>query len=474
VGVLCEGSDHYRQLVQDAVADGSLAQTVPLPFRTVPPLYAHDIHDCLVLSMLVYPQQGRRTLEAISPILPGEPVSLTFPDHYPPTYHCRNLARIIADPQAVPMGRYHRYLNGPWTYLGVLLAFARIKTATVVSITVSYGLLGFLALAALRRGWRRRALEQPCARDFGFFTLALSLMLFSGINVFAYSLTLMPADYVVSIFLIFSYFRPLDVMSERRFVMLTTGFGCLTAAFEFMTGGIVVGLTALLTSLALGEAPRAQALFRRALLGGFCFCAAVGICFALKMAVVATLWGPRELTVFGSQLAMRTGASQIVPFMSQKELGLLRRMGLSPSVLEGNRAIATVYAFVRLAYSSFTLAFGSHVLGALLVGGGWVAAVVTNWKGTRSALSLSTRSMSAALLVAALLAPVWYLVFPNHIILHSYFMVRPLAWAPALFLTGLVYRRSVRHSPAIGKVPHGLANLDAGNLVSSRRDSAIE
>lgn len=451
--VLRVAPDHYREVIQSAASNGSLVQTVPLPLGSSSLIYAHESNDCILLRMLVYPRKDAPFLGAISPVLPT--ISGDFArsernasaDGYPPFASCTELSEFMLSPQNFSVIYYHRYLHGPWSYLGLFLAFLSIKSLTVVYVAMSYGLSGFIILLAYLNIRKHRKFGQPFQRDLAFFVLSLTLLLFSGMNVFSYSFTYAPPNLVVWAFLILCYFWPLAAISERRFVVVMIAFGCFTAAFEFMTGGIIIGLTAFLVMLVLGGDQNRNLLFRRAVLGGIVFSLAIGLCFALKMLVVVAVWGRKELAVFQSELALRMGSQHVESYLSPLELRLFERIGVNPSAIERHRAIASIYAFVKLAYSSFVLAFGSHVLGALVIGGGWVAAVVSNWRALVGNRYPSVRPISAILLVAALIAPAWYLVFPNHSIIHSYFMVRPLAWAPGLFFVGFIYRKYSSHLP---------------------------
>jgi hypothetical protein len=99
-------------------------------------------------------------------------------------------------------------------------------------------------------------------------------------------------------------------------------------------------------------------------------------------------------------------------------------------------------------YSAFILGWGSHVLGAAIVVLPvplllWWTYLVVRHRRLRSwPIELP------AIVGAALIPPAWYLVFLNHTILHSSFMVRPLALSAGLVAVAWIYARHLRSATA--------------------------
>jgi hypothetical protein len=94
-----------------------------------------------------------------------------------------------------------------------------------------------------------------------------------------------------------------------------------------------------------------------------------------------------------------------------------------------------------LTYSSFYLGWGSHVLGAAIV------LLPTPLLLAFAVSSLRDRGQTAqsrerlALAAAGMVPVAWYVVFANHTILHSSYMVRPLALNLALCIVSALAGR---------------------------------
>ena len=446
--ILHVGPNHYREVVENAVTKGNFVSELPMPLAYHSPRYAHEVNDCLSLAILVYPRHDPPLIQPISPMVPDRTTSIIsqadlVAKGYPPPGHCSDLYRFLQNPQDVPYsGYYHRYLHGSTAYIGFLLAFLSIRAARLLSVLMSYGFIAFLAIASFLNIRKHRRSGQPFARDLAFFVLALDLILIGGIYPYAWSLTLAPSYCVVFAFLILSYFRPLATIGEREFVVIALAFGCLTIFFELNTGEIAIGLMALLVALALGEATDARLLLRRALLGAGCFCLAVVLCLALKMVVVAAVWGSRELTVFQSNLAIRFGHENLAANLTPKEVRLFSMTHVDPYLLERSRTLASAYTFFKTLYASWGLFYGSLVLAVVVIVTSWTGSIIVNWRAMRSNLPAPERMAFGLLLAAAMVTPAWYLAFPNATILHSSYFSRPLAWIPALFMVGIICRRS--------------------------------
>ncbi len=450
--VLHVGTDHYQKVVRDAAADGSLAKELPLALGHRTPRYAHEVNDCLTFSMLVYPRTERPWVKPISSPVPDRGIAVLPADAllakgYPFPGHCSDLYLYLHRPKDVPFSaHYHRYLHGHYSFIGLLLAFLSLKTATTLCVLLACGLLVFLIFVALLRTRKHRRASQPFGRDLAFAVLALYLLFFSGIYPFAYSLNLADAYLLVWIFLILSYFRPLCRIEERNFVMLALAFGCLTIFIEMNTGEIAIGVIALLLALVFGEATDGKTLVRRGVLGTFSFLLAVVLCLALKMLVVTAIWGRQELAVFQTTLAVRMGSGDIVSNLTPRELYFFTRIGVDPSLVERSRIVSSAYSLFKSFYASFALYYGSAAVGLLVTTTSWLAAIATNWRAMWTDVSPLVRSASALLLAASMVAPVWYVIFPNATTLHTFYFARPLAWMPPIFLLGVIYRWQARTS----------------------------
>src|SRR5262245_5838796 len=85
-----------------------------------------------------------------------------------------------------------------------------------------------------------------------------------------------------------------------------------------------------------------------------------------------------------------------------------------------------------LTYSSFFLGWGSHLLGAAIVLLPTLLLIAFAWTSYRDRRESSLARERLALAAAGTVPVVWYVLFANHTILHSSYMVRPLALNVAL------------------------------------------
>jgi hypothetical protein len=85
-----------------------------------------------------------------------------------------------------------------------------------------------------------------------------------------------------------------------------------------------------------------------------------------------------------------------------------------------------------LIYSAFILGWGSHVLGAAIVIIPVPLLLWLTYRATRHAREKGWPLELLAIFAAALIPIAWYVAFLNHTILHSAFMVRPMALAAGL------------------------------------------
>jgi hypothetical protein len=449
--------EHYRRVTQHAVQSGSLGRVVHLPFARTKDLHPAGGNDCLILGALVVPR-GSPIEAAISPRIAGwgDSPDLTDAPGYPPAGLClmlaatmRTLARHAAPEAFLPPVHYHRYIHGDVTAAALLLGILEFGPATTAMLTACYGLLGLIALLAFRR--LRSALSAERTRAAAFLIIAATLSTCYALPVFGRSFSFAPSDIAIIGFILVAFVRPLGRIPEQRFIIISAAFGSVIAIFEFMTGGIPVGLAMLIALTALGAPPDQSTLWRRVLLGGIAFGAAIVACFAIKLIAVSAVWGTNEVAVFMQQLGLRVDGS-VIAALPASARDALRAYHIEPQWIDANALTRRIFAAAMLAYSSFVLGWGSHVLGAIMV------LLPTPLLVALAAWALRHRDKSTcadrclALACAGLVPVLWYLVFANHAALHSIYMVRPLAVNAAIalimFLPGLRSEWSVRRSVA--------------------------
>jgi hypothetical protein len=145
--------EHYRRAVAEAVASGTLATVMHLPFAPRKDLHVHGGNDCVILGALVIPR-GTPMEASVSPRMPTEVdfTGITDPPGYPPAAFCLQLAAAMKTPGEPSQPTYiHRYIHGDITVAALLLAVMSVGTASTVLLSVCYALLGAVVLLALAR-----------------------------------------------------------------------------------------------------------------------------------------------------------------------------------------------------------------------------------------------------------------------------------------------------------------------------------
>ena len=149
----------------------------------------------------------------------------------------------------------------------------------------------------------------------------------------------------------------------------------------------------------------------------------------LKFAAIAIVWGP-EVGSFLDALVSRTGGQiGVWPALEQ----WAARWGVNATLIDRSIVARWLLGGAMLTYSSFVLAWGSHILGAALVILPVPILMVLTYVTLRRVPRAQWLIQPQPLLLAASLVPfLWYAVFTWHTATHSFFMVRPLALNVAL------------------------------------------
>ena len=445
--------EHYRRVLTEAVESGTLATVIHLPFAPRKDLYPYGGNDCVIVGALAMPRASRIET-AISPPMPtwGDAAGITSPVGYPPPAHCLVLAatmsavaRSPAPDQISERAYIHRYLHGDVTVAALLLAFMSLGTASAVMLAACYGILAAIALLALLRLRAGSPIER--GRAGAFLIIAATLACLYALPFFGRSFSFAPSDFVIFAFILYGMLQPLGQIPRHRFILATAAFGTLTAIFEFLTGGIPMGLATLIALIALGGAPDQRAMVDRMIVGTTTFAAAIVACFGYKLLAVAAVFGTNELAEFSRLLTHRVGGSvQLLLSDSAKET--LKAYHIDPLWIDANIFTRVLFAGVMLTYSAFYLGWGSHLLGAAIVLLPTPLLVAIGLSSFRER-NLSEAARERVGLAAAGMVPVlWYIVFANHTITHSSYMVRPLALNVALCIICIVSALPRRHSSA--------------------------
>jgi hypothetical protein len=427
--------EHYRRVVLQALESGTLATVTHLPFAPSKDIYPFGGNDCLILGALVMPRDA--PLKAsVSPRLPLPGEEIDSAPGYPAAALCRGLAATMtalarnpAADQFPPPSYYHRYIHGDTTVAALLLATMSFAAATTTLLAACYAMIAAITLVAL---FRLRTGDPTERRRAGaFLIIAATLACFYGVPVFDRSFSFAPTDMVVFAFILYGLLQPLGAIPLHRLVLAAAVFGSLIAILEFLTGGVPLGLATLIALIGLGRAPDWPTLRNRVGVGTAAFAAALIICFGYKLLAVATVFGTNEVSIFLETLGQRMGGS-VEANLSESAKAALAAYHINPQWLDANILTRVAFAGVMLIYSSFFLGWGSHLLGAaiVLLPTPLLLALACSAYRDRRMSPLARERL--ALAAAGAVPVVWYVLFANHTILHSSYMVRPLALNVAL------------------------------------------
>ena len=433
LGAMRIAPEHYRMVVADAVRNGTMGQTLRQPLAPARVIHLVGGSDCLILAMLVMPRESpvRASVSPRLPVLSDQALAPPAPG-YGPDEFCRLLARTMEAQAGAPVPleikNHHRYLHGPMTLAALVLAVIPFGTAEWLLLLACFAALAVLAVASAVRMHSPEPAEHR--RACAFLIIAIVLFTFYALPVFGRAFSHAPTDVVITLFLLIALLDPLGRMPERRLVLVASSFGTAIALLELLTGGIPMGLAALIAAVALGDAPNGGVLARRLFLAVACFGVAIATCFAVKLIAVAIVWGPGEVAAFFDLLGSRmVGTVGTWPGLEQ----WAARLGFDAGVVDRSVLARLVLTGAMITYSAFVLAFGSHELGAALVIVPVPLLMMLTYVALRRAGHDAWLLQPQPYLLAASLVPfAWYAAFTWHTATHSFFMVRPLALNLAL------------------------------------------
>jgi hypothetical protein len=439
LGAMRVAPERYRAVVAEAVRNGTMTETLRQQFARTREIYLTGSTDCLILAMLIMPRDTpvRASVSPREPAISDQMLTDAAPG-YGPDVFCRLLARTMAAQAGasapLQVENHHRYLHAPMTLAALMLAIVPLASAQLLLLLACFAAVAVLGIAAAVRMHSVEPAEHR--RAFAFLATAFVLVAFYGLPVFGRAFSHAATDIAITLFLLVALLRPLCQMPERRFVLVVSAFGTTIALLELLTGGIPMGLAALIMAIALGGADDGDLLVRRLLLGVGCFCVAVVTCFAVKLIAVAVLWGPGDVGAFIDRLQLRiAGRGDTWPGIEQ----WAARLGFDAGMLEGSVLPRIVLAGAMVTYSAFVLAYGSHILGAaFVILPVPILMLLTYVALRRVARDQWTLQPQPYLLLASLMPFVWYAAFAGHTASHSFFMVRPLALNVALAVIAAV------------------------------------
>lgn len=301
-----------------------------------------------------------------------------------------------------PYGRYVHAYRIPFNALITFLSIDVIRhlyRALAIAILAVAALLHARRLARAIHAHRFRGAVTAGA----FVVVATALGAFSGLDLYAQSLTHGPSD-----ILLFAAFAALSLGSARRALPLATTvavLGSLAFAFDFLHGtipmllAIILGCTAL-RSFEMGERLRIRETVRIASI----YLTSIAASLAAKLATLGAFSGMEGVRSFFMQLRFRMNG--------------------------GDHSLTDIASSLNASIPN--IAWDSHMFGTTALVAGFVCAIAALGMTMFGAVPASDRG--AALMGSASIAVIfcWYAIFRNHSAEHAGFMVRLLAWPIAL------------------------------------------
>lgn len=324
----------------------------------------HQYNDCLILGMAIDQRYSAKEL-TVSPSVPF-------------ATGCQNLR-----PGRPYLERffYHNYVHGHTTLVRYLLPVLGVEQIrNIYRLLLTFVIITGLAVSLLRRDWVFAIVLAAFARCF-------------GLEVFGQSLSHAPSDIILTGYVSYLAFKA-GSLSPRSAIVAASVFGSLTMIFEFMTGGLPLGLSAVfLTWFALKDRnlPTLAS-------SGVAYLTAAAVTLAAKYAAVAAVFGPGAIIQISRSLEHRS-------------------LGATPQFMAGR--------------SFFQSLIGNTE--AMMPGLGPMAGLLVILAIGLGALGLMRRPTLDSKILALSNLPVvaWFVVFHQHTIIHGWFMDRMLAWPMA-------------------------------------------
>jgi|GEM_PF-1995702 len=410
---------HLRQ----AFASGELTGKDHRPFdyrRGV-----HQFNDCLIF-MLALSRSDSVWKDAVTPWYP------VYEGPGAPGGMCGTLAEELRGSGRWPERRilYHRYLHGHRALAALLLQVLTVEQMRLLFHVAVYAVLALLPMIAL---WRCRDPatsvpglgQRPFCIYFAVVT-AIAFAAFYGLAQFGQSANHAPADLVLFGFIAWW----IGAQPYRRsFASMLTGiavFGCLTAYFEFLTGGLPLGLAVVIALVGLSPSPEGEerSLARRVFWGGAVFLAAVSLSFALNLLVAVLVFGPQIVQDTLLRLEQRMGHSI---YARSAIMGTNHVASVLADAHARTRVLTRWDVLQALRWNLNQIAWGSHYLGYALMGLAgvqWLSGccLTLRWGGPGSRGVWLAMALSPGVLLA------WYMAFVSHTVEHGWFMGRMLVW----------------------------------------------
>jgi hypothetical protein len=389
-----------RAHIAAAFADGSLQDQDWLPGNTG--IGHHQFNDCLILQQAIDQAATDRQL-AVSPIKPLLRPGLSL---------CASLRAFVAGvPPPGEPAFYHQYIHGHTMLVRYLLPVMPVDAIRTLYKCLAMLLVGAGVLVATMMLARSRTALQRTMPGLFWLILFLALGRWFGLESFGQSLSHGPADLVILVYLLAHAVAAMrGGISPRTAIVATALFGALSAIFDFLTGGIPLGLAMVIGALPFAcIAADAEAQGRLAIGAVVAFCTAYITALLLKILLALAIFGYASMVESAFRLSIRLGLNG-----AAGEIHDLGPVHMAKSLLKGLGSLAA----------------GMPLLVALML----AIAIGAGLWGYRQ-LMRSTDPMvrmRAGLLLASNIAIVAILTgFWQHTIVHAWFMDRVFVWTIA-------------------------------------------
>jgi hypothetical protein len=400
-----------RQAIRDAFSTGTLQDLDWLPGNT--DIGRHQFNDCLILEMSI-DQRGTPAQMMVSP--------LQWPFHNSNSLGmCRDLRRMVnGQPLDSRLQYYHRYIHGQTMlarYLLPHLSVAAIRKLyfALITVVVTAGLAA--ATIGLARGGARRV------QNLFWLIAFLAFARWFGLESYGQSLGHAPSDFVLLAYMLFLTLASLRGGLGRRAVIASAAlFGAATMAFEFLTGGIPLGLALIVGGLPFAVRSDVEADIQACVIDALAgFCTAVATCILLKVLLAIWVFGRESLWESVHYLGVRLG----VPGTGAEDLGPIH---FAKAIVKGFDSLGTGMLLMN------------GLMIALAIGvGTWGAMQIYRCGDHRA------RTRAGLLLLSNVMILLWIAVFREHMIVHAWFMDRMFTWTIAsgfgLFALALLHER---------------------------------
>jgi len=318
---------------------------------------------------------------------------------------CRNLHVAVTKPdRQIPTIFYHNYIFGQATLARLLLTVLPLKRAEHLwKLAIVFGL--FLGLAA---GMIDLVKSADKSGATAFLIVLFVFMSWYGLGSFDQSVSHSPSDLVLIGFIVFlSVAHVTGGIEARAAIIACAFFGALTMIFELLTGGLPLGLCAVvgLVPLALREDTPGP-LHRSVALASLSYFAAAMTCVLSKVILVSSFFDVKSVIAAGRELGARMAlarpiADPRVPSLFALLKSIKNNMG---AMYAGQREMALT------------------LLLTALVAGAWAIYSVRARTNTRSRTIIHFLGGSNLVLIA------WVGLFSEHTFVHAFFMDRIFAW----------------------------------------------